>query len=74
MILIVDDDVAIRASLSLLLKQNGYKTQQAASPKEALELAQQYQFKLVIMDMNFSIETTGHDGLQLLEQFKKADA
>ncbi|MFD3001562.1 sigma-54-dependent transcriptional regulator [Pontibacter toksunensis] len=71
MILIIDDDVAVRASLSLLMKQNGYKTQQAASPKEALELAQQYKLKLVIMDMNFSIETTGHDGLQLLEQFKK---
>ncbi|GAB3532117.1 sigma-54 dependent transcriptional regulator [Pontibacter brevis] len=71
MILIVDDDVAVRASLSLLLKQNGYKTQQAASPKEALELEQQYRFKLVIMDMNFSIETTGHDGLQLLQQFKR---
>lgn len=71
MILIVDDDVAVRVSLSLLLKQNGYKTQQAASPKEAHELAQQYRFKLVIMDMNFSIETTGHDGLQLLGQFRK---
>ncbi|MBC5775269.1 sigma-54-dependent Fis family transcriptional regulator [Pontibacter sp. KCTC 32443] len=71
MILIVDDDVAVRASLSLMLKQNGYKTKEAASPKEALQLAEQHPFQLVIMDMNFSIETTGHDGLLLLEQFKK---
>ena len=71
MILIIDDDIAIRASLSLLLKQHGFKTKEAASPNEALELAQQYSFELVIMDINFSIETTGHDGLQLLGQFSK---
>jgi DNA-binding NtrC family response regulator len=71
MILIVDDDIAIRASLGLLLKQHGFKTKEAASPKEALELAQLHPLQLVIMDMNFSIETTGHDGLQLLEAFKK---
>lgn len=71
MILIIDDDIAIRASLGLLLKQNGYKTKEAASPKEALLLAGQYLFHLAIMDMNFSIETSGYDGLALLEQFKK---
>ncbi|RIJ34359.1 sigma-54-dependent transcriptional regulator [Pontibacter oryzae] len=70
MILIVDDDVAIRASLGLLLKQNGYKTREASDPNEALALAQQHAFELVIMDMNFSIDTTGHDGIALLEQFK----
>ncbi|MBF9254516.1 sigma-54-dependent Fis family transcriptional regulator [Pontibacter sp. 172403-2] len=71
MILIIDDDIAIRASLSLLLKQHAFKTKEAATPKEALELAQLYPLQLVLMDMNFSIDTTGHDGLQLLEQFKK---
>ncbi|MFD2245440.1 sigma-54-dependent transcriptional regulator [Pontibacter ruber] len=71
MILIIDDDSAVRASLSILLKQHGFKTKEAASPKEALELAQQHSFELVIMDMNFSIDTTGHDGLQLLGQFKQ---
>ncbi|WP_018478625.1 sigma-54-dependent transcriptional regulator [Pontibacter roseus] len=71
MILIIDDDLAVRASLSILLKQHGFKTREAASPKEALELAQQHALQLVIMDMNFSIETTGHDGLQLLAAFKQ---
>ncbi|MEJ8800580.1 sigma-54-dependent transcriptional regulator [Pontibacter sp. H249] len=71
MILIIDDDVAIRASLSLLLKQNGFKTKEASSPEEALLLAEQHALKLVIMDMNFSMDTTGHDGLALIEQFKK---
>ncbi len=71
MILIIDDDIAVRASLGLFLKQNGFKTKEAASPKEALELAQLHPFQLAIMDMNFSIDTAGHDGLQLLGQFKK---
>ncbi|WP_439883345.1 sigma-54-dependent transcriptional regulator [Pontibacter sp. MBLB2868] len=71
MILIIDDDIAIRASLSLLLKQHGNKSQEASNPEEALAQAQQYTFQLVIMDMNFSIDTTGHDGLGLLQQFKK---
>ena len=71
MILIIDDDVAVRASLSLLLKQNGFKTKEAASAEEALLLAEQHALQLVIMDMNFSMDTTGHDGIALLEQFKK---
>lgn len=71
MILIIDDDVAVRASLSILLKQHGFKTKEAAAPKEALEVAQAHSLQLVIMDMNFSIETSGRDGLQLLETFKQ---
>ncbi|WP_162426608.1 sigma-54-dependent transcriptional regulator [Pontibacter pudoricolor] len=71
MILIIDDDTAVRASLGLMLKQNGFKTKEAANPREAVQLAELHSFQLVIMDMNFSIETTGHDGLELLGQFKK---
>ncbi|WP_299989700.1 sigma-54 dependent transcriptional regulator [uncultured Pontibacter sp.] len=71
MILIIDDDIAVRASLSILLKQHGFKTKEAASPREALEVAQAHPLQLVVMDMNFSIETTGHDGLRLLETFKQ---
>ncbi|NEM98708.1 sigma-54-dependent transcriptional regulator [Pontibacter burrus] len=70
MILIIDDDAAVRASLGLMLKQNGFKTKEAANPREALQLAELQPFELVLMDMNFSIETTGHDGLALLTQFK----
>ncbi|WP_276497246.1 sigma-54-dependent transcriptional regulator [Pontibacter litorisediminis] len=70
MILIIDDDMAVRASLSLLLKQNGFKPKEAATPQEALQAAGQLPLELVIMDMNFSIDTTGHDGLDLLGKFK----
>jgi two-component system, NtrC family, response regulator len=70
MILIIDDDSAVRISLGILLKQHGFKPLEAASPAEALDQARRHALELVIMDMNFSIETSGHDGLKLLEQFK----
>ncbi|GGK83518.1 sigma-54-dependent transcriptional regulator [Rufibacter glacialis] len=71
MILIIDDDVAVRASLSLFLKQAGFATAQAEGPEEALQVAAKQMPQLVLMDMNFALETTGEDGLQLLAQLKK---
>ncbi|UYZ64476.1 sigma-54-dependent transcriptional regulator [Hymenobacter weizhouensis] len=71
MVLIVDDDVAIRTSLSLLLKQAGYATTAVAGPGEALREVQQHRPQLVLMDMNFSLDTSGQDGLRLLAQVKQ---
>ena len=36
MILVVDDDISVTTSLSLLLKQAGYQTAMVASPAEVL--------------------------------------
>jgi len=71
MILIIDDDPAIRISLGLLLKQAGYSTQAAATPEAALQAVAATPPELVLMDMNFSLDTTGRDGLQLLAQVKQ---
>ncbi|PSR56335.1 sigma-54-dependent Fis family transcriptional regulator [Adhaeribacter arboris] len=72
MILIIDDDVAIRTSLGLLLKQAGYQTQSAAGAKSALYVLHQSQpIDLIILDMNFSMDTSGRDGLELLGQIKE---
>lgn len=71
MILIIDDDLAIRTSLSLLLKQAGYAPRAAAAPAEALHLIREAAPQLVLMDMNFSLDTSGQDGLALLAQVKK---
>ena len=71
MILIVDDDVAIRTSLSLLLKQAGYTTQAAATPVDALRLLREAAPALILMDMNYSLDTSGQDGLRLLGQVKE---
>ena len=71
MFLIVDDDLAIRTSLKLLLKQAGYPAQAVATPAEALAAVRNTPPELVLLDMNFSLATTGHDGLVLLRQLKE---
>ncbi|OWP62524.1 sigma-54-dependent Fis family transcriptional regulator [Hymenobacter amundsenii] len=71
MILLVDDDIAVRTSLRLLLKQNGYPAEAVATPAEALRLVEKNAPRLVVLDMNFSLDTSGHDGLQLLAQLKR---
>ncbi len=67
-ILIIDDDPAIITSLKLMLKQAGFASQSAQAPTEALALLQTQSFRLVIQDLNFSRNTTGEEGLALLEQ------
>ena len=38
MILIIDDDSAIRSSLSFMLKRAKYEVETASGPKEAIEI------------------------------------
>jgi DNA-binding NtrC family response regulator len=72
MILVVDDDASVTASLSLLLKQAGYPSRVAATPAEALTLLRGEPCQLVIQDMNFSRRTSGDEGLELLGDIKSA--
>ena len=69
-ILIVDDDFSVTASLALLLKQAGYPSESVSSPAEALERIQHARYDLFLQDMNFSRNTTGEEGLQLLREIK----
>jgi len=69
-ILIVDDDASVITSLSLLLKQAGYRSQSATTPEQALNLIGSEDFALVLQDMNFSRQTTGEEGVELLKQIK----
>ena len=70
MILIIDDDLAVRTSLRLLLKQAGYATQAVPGPAEALAAVREAAPRLIVLDMNFSAATSGTDGLALLAQLK----
>ena len=70
MILIVDDDAAVRLSLKLMLRREGYETREASSPGEAMEIVRAASPELIILDMNFSRVTTGQEGLLLLRQIK----
>jgi two-component system NtrC family response regulator len=70
MILIIDDDSSIRSSLSFMLKRAGYETQAVSSPKEAMDVVRSTAPGLILMDMNFTLSTTGEEGLLLLKQVK----
>ena len=70
MILIVDDDTAVRLSLRLLLRSKGYATIEAASPLQALEVVRKTVPRLVLLDMNFSRSTSGEEGIILLREIK----
>ena len=70
MILVIDDDSAIRTSLSLLLKHAKYEVQAVATPKEAIAVVRSITPELILMDMNFSLTTSGDEGLILLKQVK----
>jgi two-component system, NtrC family, response regulator len=71
MILIVDDDRSVTASLALLLKQAGLPSIGAGAPEEALDILRRQPCQLIIQDMNFSRRTSGEEGLALLKQIKE---
>ena len=70
MILVIDDDISIRTSLSFMLKHAHYDVQAVASPKEAIPIVRTTAPELILMDMNYSLTTTGDEGITLLKQVK----
>lgn len=70
MILVIDDDAAIRSALKLLLTRSGYEVEMAASASEAMQCVRRSAPQLMLMDMNFSRSTSGDEGLTLLRQVK----
>ncbi|MGL1957779.1 MAG: sigma-54 dependent transcriptional regulator [Colwellia sp.] len=70
-ILVADDDGDIRLALELLLVAEGYQVIEAANVKEVIIKVTRYQPDLILLDMNFSRDTTsGQEGLDLLSQVK----
>lgn len=70
MILIVDDDAVVRSSLTFLLKRAGFEPEAVSGPREALDVVRSVTPQLIMMDMNFTLTTTGEEGIQLLRQVK----
>lgn len=70
MILVVDDDNAIRLSLKMLLQRAGYEVVSVPGPAEAMDVVRSTAPRLVLLDMNFSRATSGDEGLTLLKQIK----
>lgn len=71
MILIIDDDIAVRTSLILLLQNERYKTKSADNPADALDAMKQEMPELIILDLNFSIDTSGREGMDLLKKIRQ---
>lgn len=70
MILIIDDDAAIRKSLEFLLKTSGFEVESCPDPESALAKVRTGAYELILMDMNYSISTTGEEGIALLRKVK----
>lgn len=73
MILIIDDDIAVRTSLLLLLRQEGFEASAAGTPEQAMEAIHTTRPALVLLDLNFSNRTTGEEGMALLQRIKTFD-
>lgn len=74
MILIVDDDIAVRTSLSLLLKTAGYSVCTADHAERAYDMIVNDAPQLVILDLNFSNDTSGKEGIMLLDKVRQVNA
>lgn len=70
MILVIDDDKSVCLSLKLLLKRMDYEVEAAHNQAEAMEIVRRTEPSLILMDMNFSLSTSGDEGLILLRQVK----
>lgn len=68
-ILIVEDEESARGTMLDLLFEAGYEVHGAENGEEAVEMAKEYNFNLVITDLKMP----KGDGLRVLEQIKKID-
>jgi DNA-binding NtrC family response regulator len=69
-ILIVDDELIMRESLSGWLKRDGHNVQTAASGEEALAMTEKTHFDIMLVD----IKMEGISGLDVLKQVRETDA
>jgi DNA-binding NtrC family response regulator len=73
-ILIADDQADVREALLLLFKAEGYKSVAVDSPERLLELLRNEEFDLVLIDLNYTRDTTsGQEGLELISRIQDLD-
>jgi len=70
-VLIVDDQPDVLEALRLLLKGAGYFIETAKSPDDALAAALLSDYELILVDMNYTWDTTsGEEGLRLVDDLR----
>ena len=70
-VLVVDDEGAIRYSVSKTLQRVGYNVAEAASGEEALDMMRQGSYDVVLTDIRMP---PGLDGVELVRRIKEMDA
>jgi DNA-binding NtrC family response regulator len=74
-LLVADDDPAVLEALRLLLKGESFAVETATSPGGVLAAAEARDFDALLMDMNYTRDTTGGiEGLDLLSRLQTLDA
>lgn len=73
-VLIVDDSLDIQASLKFLLEDEGYACHGVVTPEAAIEYVSTQDVDLVLLDMNFTQDTTsGKEGLAAIAKLIQVD-
>ena len=73
-ILVADDQPDVLEALRLLLKAEGFSIETAASPAGVVAALQAREFDVLLMDLNYTRDTTsGQEGLDLLAQAQAID-
>jgi DNA-binding NtrC family response regulator len=68
-LLVADDQPDVLEALKLLLKSEGFEVQTAASPRAVLAAVEARDFDALLVDMNYTRDTTsGAEGLDLLSR------
>ncbi|PYS88839.1 MAG: sigma-54-dependent Fis family transcriptional regulator [Acidobacteria bacterium] len=74
-VLVADDQADVLEALRLLLKGEGYRIETVTSPAAVLEAVGARDFDLLLIDLNYTRDTTsGHEGLDLLTRLQQLDA
>jgi DNA-binding NtrC family response regulator len=73
-ILIADDQRDIVEALRLLFKGQGFQSTEVNTPAKLMQLLGEREFDLVLMDLNYTRDTTsGREGLDLMSQVRALD-
>jgi len=71
-ILVADDQQDILSSTRMLFKGEGIDCSTANSPAQALKLLRESDYDLVLLDVNYSLDTTsGQEGLNLISDIRE---
>ena len=74
-VLAADDQPQILEALTLLLQPAGFHVDTVGSPEAALRALRNRPYDAVLMDLNYTRDTTsGHEGLELLRQVLEIDS